>query len=210
VERRGLAIEIHENKVLPGVHSHRHQPIFRAIEVTHAFELHHSFERAVVPVRPAVIGAAELFRAALRFRHDRRGMVPAHVVKPAQSAIFPACHDDGFTRESGREKISFLSHLVCAANHLPRPAKHTLLLELFDLRVEIPRRGNGPSVVQRIVGIVQIQKIANISFHEAAPWQRHTNSTQMPSILDTPKRFLRKAKTTSGRPCAFAPRVLTS
>src|SRR5215831_9626376 len=96
-------------------------------------------------------------------------MVPANVIKRAQRGVFAAGYDDWLAREVRCKKVSFVAHLIRAARGLPRSAKHALLLQLRDLRVEIPRRRNRPRVVQRVVRIVQTQKIANVSFHEALP-----------------------------------------
>src|SRR5882672_10897233 len=73
------------------------RPFFRAVEIADAFKLDHAFQRAVDSVGPAVIRAAELLSAALRFGDHRGGMMPADVVKRAQLVVFAAGHDDGFT-----------------------------------------------------------------------------------------------------------------
>ena len=64
-ERGGVGVEIDEDEILPGVHAHGDEAIIGAIEIADAFELDHAFERAIVAVGPAVIGAAEIFRAAV-------------------------------------------------------------------------------------------------------------------------------------------------
>ncbi len=76
-------IQVDENKILPRVHLYRHEPIFRPIEIAHALEFHHPFQRPIVPISPPVIRAPKLLRAALRLRHHRRRMMPANVVERA-------------------------------------------------------------------------------------------------------------------------------
>src|SRR5206468_9910665 len=57
-----------------------------------ALELHHAFERAIVAVRPAVVRAAELLRAALRFGYDRSCMMPTNEIGRA------SCRERGEVR----------------------------------------------------------------------------------------------------------------
>ncbi len=136
--RRRPAIQVHKHKILPSVHLHGHQPVFRAIEIAHALELHHAFQRTIVSISPPVIRTPELFRAAFRLRDHGRRMVPANVVKGAQHAITATRDNDRLSREVGREKTSFVSHLIGAPRHLPGFRKHTLLLEFVDARIEVP------------------------------------------------------------------------
>lgn len=42
-QRRGLAIEIDENKIFPGVDAHGNESVIGAIEIADALEFHHSF-----------------------------------------------------------------------------------------------------------------------------------------------------------------------
>src|ERR1019366_10789483 len=49
-ERRGMRVQIDENKLLPRVHLHRNQSIILAVEILYAFEIRHAFERAIQPV----------------------------------------------------------------------------------------------------------------------------------------------------------------
>src|SRR5207245_7377212 len=93
LQRQGLSVQVHEDEVLPGVHLHRNQAVFRAVEIADAFKFDHAFQRAVDSVGPAVIRAAKLLRAALRFGDYSGGMMPADVVEGAQLVVFAARHE---------------------------------------------------------------------------------------------------------------------
>ena len=176
-----------------------------AVEVFNSIELRHPLQRAIQAVIPTVIGTMQNRGHPTRLRHYRRGMVPANVVKRTQSVVFTSRHHNRFSREIRREKIPFIPHLVRPADNLPRFAKHALLLQLLDLRVEIPWRRNRPRVVQRVARVVQIQKLANVSFHGSAPWPRHTNSNANalhPLILRNAFREKQKQLQVAGRICA--------
>src|SRR5207237_9671868 len=96
-------------------------------------------------------------------------VMPPIVINGAQHAIFAPRHHELFTCQFRLEKVSFIPHLVRSAYDLPPPAEHTLLLQFLDLLVEIPWRRNRPRVIQGIVWVVQVQKIADISFHRELP-----------------------------------------
>ncbi len=116
-----------------------------------------------------MVWAPELLRAALRLGHDRRGMMPANVVEPAQLSVISPRHYNWLAPKVRGEKTPLLPHLIGAPHHLPRFRKHALLLEFVDPRIEIPRRRNCPSVIQRIIRIVEIQQLSNIVFHHSSP-----------------------------------------
>src|ERR1700687_863264 len=102
-----MLIKIHKNKIFPSIDSNRDQAIFRPVKIANSFKLHHAFESAIDSICPAMIWAAKLFCAALRFSYDGRGVMPADIIKCAQLPIF-ATHDD--YRLSGgvrRQKITF-------------------------------------------------------------------------------------------------------
>src|ERR1700676_2087416 len=82
-QRTSVRIEIHKYKIFPGIHVNGHQAVRRALEIAHAVEFDHPFQRAVDPVGPTVIRATKLFRATLCFRDHRRGMMTAYVVESA-------------------------------------------------------------------------------------------------------------------------------
>src|SRR6266436_7739828 len=112
-----------------------------------------------------MVRTAKLFCAALRFRHHGGGMMPANVIEGAQLPIFAPRHDQRLSREIGREKISFFPNLIGTADHLPRFGKHTLLFELANAWIEVPGRRDGPSMIQGILWIVEIKKVANVTLH---------------------------------------------
>src|SRR5271157_386567 len=76
LQRRGLAVEIDEEEVFPGVEAHGNEAVIGAAEIADAFELHHALQGAIVAIGPTVIGTAKLFGAAF-FLGDNRGGVMA-------------------------------------------------------------------------------------------------------------------------------------
>jgi len=166
LQRRGAPVQIHEHKILPGVHLDGNEAIFRAVEIADAFKLDHTFESAIDSVGPAVVGAAELFRAALRLGDDGGGVMAADIVESAELVVIAARDDNGFAGNVRSEEISFFADLVDAADGLPGFCEDALLFEFVDARIEVPRRRNGPSVVEGIVGIVEIDEVVDVAFHE--------------------------------------------
>ena len=112
-----------------------------------------------------MIRAAKLLRAALRFGDYSGGMMPADVVEGAQLVVFAARHDDRLSANVRREKLSLFLHLIHAPDDLPARREHVVLLQPRDRLIEIPRRRNRPGVVQRIVRIVKIKNVVNVSLH---------------------------------------------
>src|SRR3974390_2482913 len=98
VERRGFAVEIDEDEVLPGGHANGNEAVVFAVKIAHALQFDHAFEGAIVAVGPAMIGAAELFGGAALARLHGGGMVAADVEESAQLAVVRAC-------DSGRRFI---------------------------------------------------------------------------------------------------------
>src|SRR5260370_35801856 len=107
--------------------------------MAHALEFHHALQRAIVPIGPPVVWAPELLPAAFRLGHDRRGMMPANVVEPAQLSVVSPRHYNWFAPKVPGEKTPLLPHLIGAPRHRPRFRKHALLLEVVDTQIEIPR-----------------------------------------------------------------------
>jgi len=112
-----------------------------------------------------VVGAAEIFGAALRLCDNCSRMMPADVVEGAEDAIFAACDKDWFPGEIGRQKIALIGDLDGASGNLPVCSKDGFLLEASDAGIEIPGRRNSPGFVERIVGIVEAQKGRKSAFH---------------------------------------------
>src|SRR6266436_2057274 len=110
------------------------------------------------------------FCAALRIRHHGGRMMPANVIEGAQLPIVATRHHQRLAREIRRKKTSVFSHLIGAADHLPRFGKHTLLFELANAWIEVPGRRDGPGMIQRIMWIVEIKKVANVTLHEFPPF----------------------------------------
>src|SRR5204863_8681411 len=110
-QSRRTPIQVYIDKSFPGVHHHWHQSVFRAFEIADAFQLDHAFQSAVDSVSPTVIGAAELFCAALWFGDHRSGMMPANVVESSQLAVLTPHYDDRLSRKVCGKEISVFPHL---------------------------------------------------------------------------------------------------
>src|SRR5208283_2734867 len=86
-ERRGIRIEIDEDKLLPRTGLNGNEPVPRVIEAAHALKFRSTLERAVEPVAPAVVGTTKNTGSTLGFGDDRCSMVSAQVVERAKPHI---------------------------------------------------------------------------------------------------------------------------
>src|SRR5215469_3658768 len=59
MQRGRVRIEIDKDETLPGFNPDRQQAVVRALEVLHALEFRHAFQRSVEAVFPAVIGTLQ-------------------------------------------------------------------------------------------------------------------------------------------------------
>jgi hypothetical protein len=159
-EWRGVAIQIDEDEILPGVHAHGDEAVVGAFKIADALKFNHAFQSAVVAIGPAVIRTTKIFRATVRFRDHGRGMVAADIVKGAEFAVV-AAHDDQrlFVHVDGEELAGCLD-LVEVADNLPVGDKDGVTLELRDAFVEIPGRRNGPGFFERVGGVIQVENVA--------------------------------------------------
>ena len=165
MERHSFVVEIDEDEIFPSVEADWDEAVVAAIEIADAVEFDHAFERAVDGVGPAVIGAAELFGAAVGFGDDGGGVVAADVEEGAESIVVAADDDDGFAGDVGGEEVAFTFHLVEAADDLPGAGEDGLFLEGFDLWVAIPGGGDGEGVVERIAGIIEGEEVVDGGWH---------------------------------------------
>ena len=161
LERRSLAIEIHKNKIPPCVDANGNQTIVGALEITHAFKLHHAFEDAIVSIRPTVIRTTKLLGTSALLRHYSCGVVAANVVESTELLIITADHNEWLFVDIDGEELAGFAKLVEAPDYLPIRPKDAGTLELRDARIEIPRRRNREGAFQRCERIVEIQDIAD-------------------------------------------------
>ena len=156
---------MNEDKVLPGLDAHREQAVFCAVEIAHAFEFHHAFQRAIGAVGPTMIRTAEALGGAGGLGHNCGGMMAAHIEKSAQLAVLSAHDDKRLSRHFHGKELALLAHLVGSAHELPRCPKDALPLELRDARIEIPGRGDRPSPFEWVGRIVEIHDAAQAAVH---------------------------------------------
>lgn len=160
-EGRGFAVEIDEEEVFPDIEAYGNEAVIGAAEIADAFELHHALEGAIVAVGPAVVRAAELFRAAFLLGDDGGGVMAADVVEGAELAVIAADDEQRFVVDVDGEVLTGIFQLIVAANDLPVGGEDGVAFELADTRVEIPGRGDGGGLLEGIGGIVKIEDVAD-------------------------------------------------
>src|SRR5207248_1429623 len=118
-------------------------------EVGDAVELGCAAQPAGQVVGPTVIAAAQLGARAVRLVDDLGRLVAADVMKGAEHALVVAHDQDRLAGDFGCEKGSWRRDLGTPSRHLPTAAEDAAALGLVDLRVKIPRAGNGAGLFQR-------------------------------------------------------------
>src|ERR1035441_6939953 len=143
LQRRGLRVEVHEHKALPGFDLDGNQTVLRAIKVLHAIGLRHALERAVEAVFPSVVRTLQNLRMTAGLSHNGGSVVTADIIEGAQRTVGSANDDDRFSGQPRGYKVTRLLQLVGAGDQLPGLAEDVEPLEFGDARIDIPRRRNG-------------------------------------------------------------------
>src|SRR5450631_1154066 len=138
LQGRGLGVEVHEHKALPGFHADGNQSVLRAIQVLHAIELRHALERAVEAVFPAVVRTLQNLRVTTGLSHNGSSMVAADIIEGTQRTVGSANDDDRFSGQPRGYKVSRLLQLIGAGDQLPGLAEDVKALEFGDPRIDIP------------------------------------------------------------------------
>ncbi len=89
-----IGIKIDKDKALPSFDLNRNQAIVGPLELGDAFELRHSFQRAIKPIFPSVIRTLKNRSMSARLRYHRRGVMATDIVKRAQMSIVSSNNDD--------------------------------------------------------------------------------------------------------------------
>ena len=113
-------------------------------EVSLALELGSADQRAVQPVGPTVVAAAEELAGTAAFS-GRSGAMAANIVKTAQLATGAAHQQQGLAVKFGGEEIARIRQLMAMAYHLPGLAEDLLVLQCQDRRIGIKRSRKRPS-----------------------------------------------------------------
>src|SRR4029453_11420732 len=82
--------------------------------------------------------------------------MPAHVDEGIDVPRLVARDDDRDRAGRGREPVARLGHLVDAAGVLPRALENRLLLVPQDLRVRVPRRGQGRARAEGVSDLLDV------------------------------------------------------
>src|SRR5215470_4271388 len=90
-----LRIKVHEDKDLPSFDFYRNKTIFLALEIFHAIELRHPFERPIQAIVPPMVGTMKDGGTTTRFGHDLGGVVSANVIEGAKLAVGSTHSNDG-------------------------------------------------------------------------------------------------------------------
>ena len=132
-ERRGLSIEIDEEKSLPHLRRDLGQPAARLIEVFAPFDERRAQEPAPQVVGPCVIGALEMLRVAAPAR-DRHPAVPADVGEHPQPAVPVAYDQQRLPEQIDGPVVARRRRLLDPPDAEPLPAEHFVDFEREELR----------------------------------------------------------------------------
>src|SRR5258708_25149023 len=136
-------------------------------------------------------------------------MVPANVVESPQLAVLPPRDDNWFSSKIQGEEVPLVPHLIGAPHHLPAFRKHALLFEFVDARIEIPRRRNRPCPLQRIIRIVEFNKVPNVSLHQFPPCLPSSSRAPLEALLTSyPQRRREQSEKGTTIPAPQAPHKL--
>ena len=154
-----MAVEVYEDEIFPTSTQMGTRPLSARSKLQTPSNSTMPFERAVDAVGPSVVGAAELFGAALEFGDYGGGMVAADVVEGAELGIVAADDDDGFAGDIGGEELAFLADLVGPSDYMPGSAEDTHAFEFFDAFVPIPGGWDRGGFFERVAGVVEIEDV---------------------------------------------------
>ena len=138
-----MIIQVDEYEAFPGFDSNGDEAILRTIEILHAFEFGHTFERTIEAIIPAVIGTMQNRGLTARLGYHRSGVMAANVEEGAQDTVVTADYNDGLTCNHSGDELARAFHLIGTRHQLPRFAEHAEALKLRNARIDIPGGGNG-------------------------------------------------------------------
>ena len=141
------------------------QTVFCAIEVLHAVELGHAFERTVEAVFPAMVGTLQNLGVAAGLGNDGRSVVTANVIEGAQGSIGSAHNNDGLSREPRGDEFPWLRELIGAGDELPGLAEDVEALEFGDARIDVPGCRDGGRFRQRGAVVVAGENLIDRWLH---------------------------------------------
>src|ERR1019366_1386854 len=168
-QRRGIGIEVDEDKLHPRLTLHLKLSVLSAIEATDALKLRSAFQRSVEAVAPSVIGAAENRGIAFGLGDDRGGMMTANVVKRAKLTVGGAHDYQRLARELRGYKLSGALQLVNPGNDLPRSAEDILALKARDPVIDVPRSRYGVGLCEWALIVIGKQNVAQRQLHRTSP-----------------------------------------
>ena len=158
-------VKVDENKTFPRFHANWNQAVLCAIEILHAFELRHSFQRSIEAIVPAVIRTMQNRSLAARLSYDGSSVVPADVVKGPQGAVVAADDHDRLSGDSGTHELSRRFYLISARDQLPGLAVYAQALEVSDAGIDVPGCRNGRGLRQRSTVVIAAKDLLDGRLH---------------------------------------------
>ena len=149
-ERRRVGIGVDEEERAPGVDRDGEQREVGRVEARLALRAGRLAQRAVELVRPRVVRALQRLAAAAAAR-DRVRAVAADVDEAAQDALAVAGDDDRDVARLGRHERAGRRDLLRRAAVLPGAGEDALALERRDAGIGVPRRGQRPALLERVL-----------------------------------------------------------
>ena len=160
-----MVVEVHENETLPSFDANGEQAVLRAVEILHAVELGHAFERAIEAVIPAMIRTMQHGSLSAGLSDNGGGVVTADVVEGAENVVVAANYNDRFTGHRGGHKLTRRLQLVRAGDELPAFAEHIEAFQFGDAGIHVPWRRNGGSLGKRRMVVVTGENLLKRCLH---------------------------------------------
>ncbi len=152
---RRVAGQADEDETEGNIRAHRTQAMFGAIESRETLANGHADQAAVVPVRPAVVGAGNGRGTVSRAVQQARAAMPADIVKAAYRTIAIAQHHDAFRAQIEGFVVARLGNGIDMAHDLPARHQNAFEFEPGQLGVVVNPGGQCMRQGVRLVGALR-------------------------------------------------------
>lgn len=160
VERRHVAVHVHEQPVMPLRERHLEQLRARVV-ARHDVVKSAAMKVGATPqppckvVAPGVVRADDRLPRPLACVDEPRSPVPADVLECANGAVLPAHEDHRYAAGIDRLDVAAAPDLVSPAGQHPAPAKEVALLEPEELVADVGRVGKTGRLCERRLEAVE-------------------------------------------------------